>query len=90
MIANEPASGYNLPPGCLDDDIERAYGGEAHPCAECRHCDWSDALGCLVCVPRLEDAAAGLEGGRLRPRHVLAAVEGAVVDGCDGCGRFEW
>ena len=49
MIENEPISGYNLPPGCLDDDIERAYGGERYYCSECRHCIESDELSCYVC-----------------------------------------
>ena len=32
----EPASGYNLPPGCFEHDID-AYFGEGKPtCAECK------------------------------------------------------
>ena len=51
MIENEPISGYNLPPGCLDDDIDRAYGGERRYCSECRHCIESDELDCCICAP---------------------------------------
>jgi len=33
----EPNSGYNLPPGCLDGDIDRRFGERGPTCAECRH-----------------------------------------------------
>ena len=90
MIENEPISGYNLPPGCLDDDIERAYGGERHYCSECRHCIESDELSRHVCGPKLKDAVAELKGTRRRsPRYILAAVEDAVVDESDCCADFE-
>ena len=90
MIENEPISGYNLPPGCLDDDIERAYGGERRYCAECRHCAGSDALDCCVCELKLKDAVAELKGAQRRsPRYILAAVEDAVVDESDCCAGFE-
>jgi hypothetical protein len=36
-------AGWNLPPGCTDADIERAYGGEG-PCAVC-----GQALEACVC-----------------------------------------
>ena len=37
MCDNEPGSGYNLPPGCFEHDID-AYFGEGKPtCAECKH-----------------------------------------------------
>ena len=37
MTSYEPASGYNLPPGCFEHDID-AYFGEGKPtCAECKH-----------------------------------------------------
>lgn len=37
MTNHEPTSGYNLPPGCFEHDID-AYFGEGKPtCAECRH-----------------------------------------------------
>lgn len=90
MTEYEPASGYNMPPGCFDDDIDRAFGGERRYCSECRHCIESDELGCCVCAPRLADAAAGLDGTRRwSPRHIIAAVEDASVyeDGC--CAGFE-
>lgn len=36
MTSYEPASGYNLPPGCFEHDID-AYFGEGKPtCAECK------------------------------------------------------
>lgn len=86
----EPASGYNLPPGCLDSDIERAYGAGRHRCGECMHCIESDALGCLVCAVRLAGAVAGLDGARRRsPECILAAVEGAATDEGDCCAYFE-
>ncbi len=35
MTNHEPPSGYNLPPGCFEHDID-AYFGEGKPtCAEC-------------------------------------------------------
>lgn len=91
MCGHEPPSGWNLPPGCFDGDIDREFGGERRCCGECRHCIDSGALGCLICAPRLRDAVAGLEGARRRsPGHILAAVEGAAVDGCGRCPEFEW
>lgn len=87
---DEPPSGYNLPPGCLDADIERAFGAEWRRCGECRHCIESDWLGRCVCGPRLADAVAGLGGARrLSPGHILAAVEGAATDEWDCCADFE-
>lgn len=36
MDGYEPASGFNLPPGCSEADVDRAMGyGEAAPCGEC-------------------------------------------------------
>ena len=90
MTEYEPASGYNMPPGCFDGDIDREFGGERRYCGECRHCIESDELDRCVCAPRLADAAARLEGAQRRsPRYILAAVEDAVVyeDGC--CAGFE-
>ena len=90
MAENEPASGYNLPPGCLDGDIDRAFGGEGRRCSLCRHSIESDELDCRVCAPRLADALAGLGGAQRRsPGHVLAAVEGASVYEDDCCAGFE-
>lgn len=90
MNGYEPASGYNLPPGCFDDDIERAFGAEGRHCGECRHCIDSDELDRRICGPKLADAIARLEGTRRRsPRHILAAVEDAAVDECDRCPEFE-
>lgn len=90
MTEYEPASGYNMPPGCFDGDIERAFGGERRRCGECRHCIESDGLDCLICGPKLEDAIAGLEGARRRsPEYILAAVEDASVCEDDCCAGFE-
>ena len=37
MLESKPISGYNLPPGCCEHDID-AYFGEGTPiCAECKH-----------------------------------------------------
>ena len=86
----EPDCGYNLPAGCFDDDIDRAYGGERRYCSECRHCIESDELDCCVCGPKLREAVAKLKGTqRWTPRYILAAVEDAVVDDSDCCADFE-
>ena len=90
MVENEPASGYNLPPGCLDDDIERAFGAEGRCCGECRHCIESDALDRCFCGVGIAAALAKLEGAQRRePRYILAAVEDATTDECDCCADFE-
>ena len=90
MIENEPISGYNLPPGCLDDDIDREFGGERRYCSECRHCIESDTLDCRICTPKLAEAVAKLKGTQRRsPGYILAAVEDAVTDDSDCCGGFE-
>ena len=90
MAADEPASGYNLPPGCLDGDIDRAFGQVERRCGECRHCIWSGELDRCVCGLRLDKALAGPGGTRrLPPGHILAAVEGAVTDEWDCCAAFE-
>ena len=89
MTGYEPVSGYNLPPGCLDDDIERAFGTEGRHCGECRHCIESDGLDRCICGPKLADAIAKLKGTRRRsPRYILAAVEDAIIDECDCCEDF--
>lgn len=90
MIENEPISGYNLPPGCLDDDIDRAYGGERRYCSECKHCIESDELDCCICALTLADAMAQLKGTqRWSPRYILAAVEDAIIYENDYCADFE-
>lgn len=90
MIGNEPISGYNLPPGCLDDDIDRAYGGERRYCGECRHCIESDELDRCICALTLADAMARLKGAQRRsPKYILAAVEDAVTDEGGCCPEFE-
>ena len=86
----EPASGYNLPPGCFDDDIDRVFGSERRYCSECRYWMDSDELGCNVCELKLKDAVASLRGTqRWTPRYILAAVEDAVIDDSDCCADFE-
>lgn len=90
MIDNESDCGYNLPPGCFTEDIDRAYGGERRYCSECRHCIESDELDCHACGLKLKDALAELKGTqRWTPRYILAAVEDAVVDDGDCCADFE-
>lgn len=90
MADYEPASGYNLPPGCFDKDIEREFGGERRYCSECRHCIVSDELDCCVCAPKLADAVAKLKGTqRWSPKYILAAVEDAVIYEDDCCASFE-
>lgn len=90
MAGYEPASGYNLPPGCFDKDIDREFGGERRYCSECRHCIESDELDCCVCGLKLKDAIAELKGTqRWSPKYILAAVEDAVTDECDCCPEFE-
>ena len=90
MSDYEPASGFNLPPGCFDDDIDREFGGERRYCSECRHCIVSDELDCCICAPKLADAIAKLKGSqRWSPRYFIAAVEDAVIDECDCCADFE-
>lgn len=90
MCGYEPPSGYNLPPGCFDDDIERAFGAERRCCSECRHRIESDELDRCICGIALADAVAKLEGTRRRsPRYILEAVEDAVTDECDCCPKFE-
>lgn len=86
----EPISGYNLPPGCLDGDIDRAYGGERRYCTECRHCIESDELDRCICAHALADAVARLKGMQRRsPKYILAAVEDAITDEGDCCPEFE-
>ena len=90
MTGYEPASGYNLPPGCFDDDIGRAFGGERRYCSECRHCIESDELDRCICRPKLADAVARLKGAQRRsPRYIIAAVEDAIIDEGDCCADFE-
>lgn len=86
----EPISGYNLPPGCLDDDIDRAYGGERRYRSECKHCIVSDELDCCICAPKLADAVAKLKGTqRWSPKYILAEVEDAFIYEDDCCAGFE-
>ena len=38
MCDNEPGSGYNLPPGCLDGDPRAPWNREEpRTCGECSH-----------------------------------------------------
>ena len=57
MTNHEPPSGYNLPPGCFEHDIDAYFGDGKPTCAECEfmreYCcdygictrDFSDAFG---------------------------------------------
>lgn len=90
MTGYEPASGYNLPPGCFDDDIERAFGSERRYCSECRHCIESDELDCCICEVDLADAIAKLKDTQcLSPKYILAAVEDATTNEANCCTDFE-
>lgn len=90
MIDNEPASGYNLPPGCFDKDIGCDACGERRYCVECKHCIESDTLDCCICAPKLADAVAKLKGTqRWSPKYILAAVEDAFTYEDDCCVDFE-
>lgn len=90
MIENEPISGYNLPPGCLDDDIDRAFGAERRYCSECKHCIESDELDGCICEIDLADAIAKLKGTqRWSPKYILAAVEDATTNEDNCCADFE-
>jgi hypothetical protein len=90
MTEYEPASGYNLPPGCFDKDIEREFGGERRYCSECRHCIVSDELDCCICDVDLANAISKLQGAQRRsPRYIIAAVEDATTNEGDCCAGFE-
>lgn len=90
MADYEPASGYNMPPGCFEKDIDRDACGERRYCVECRHCIESDELDCCVCEVDLADAIAKLQGAQRRsPKYILAAVEDAFIYEDDCCADFE-
>lgn len=90
MCDYEPASGFNLPPGCFEDDVDREFGGERRYCSECRHLVESDALDHCVCMLMLKRGISKLRGThRWMPECILAAVEDAVVDEGDCCAEFE-
>lgn len=94
MTEYEPVSGYNLPPGCFDDDIDREFGAERRYCSECRHCIGSDELDCCICGLKLKEAVAGLKGTqRWTPKYILAAVEDSIVPDdsyyADDCCEWE-
>lgn len=90
MTEYEPASGYNLPPGCFDKDIEREFGGERRYCSECKHCLVSDELDRCVCEVDLADAIAKLQGAQRRsPKYIIAAVEDATTNEGNCCADFE-
>lgn len=55
MTSYEPASGYNLPPGCFERDIDGHFGGPGQTCGDCSHllegcCDYG------ICELELEEA----------------------------------
>lgn len=90
MTEYEPASGYNLPPGCFEHDIDAYFGAERRYCSECRHCIESDELDRCICGPKLAEAIAKLQGAQRRsPRYILAAVEDATTNEGNCCADFE-
>lgn len=45
MRDHEPASGWNLPPGCFEDDVDRAFGPAPRRCRDCG--EWAECpCGC--------------------------------------------
>lgn len=71
MTSYEPASGYNLPPGCFERDIDGHFGGPGQTCGDCSHllegcCDFG------ICGLEFEEA---FEEQQARER--LAAWEAA-------------
>lgn len=55
MLDSRPISGYNLPPGCFEHDIDAYFGDGKPTCAECKHmieccCDYE------VCDLEYQDA----------------------------------
>ena len=90
MFDRELDSGWNLPPGCFEDDIDSAFGGERHSCAECMHCIESGILDCCVCELDLADALAKLAvQQRWSPQGILTAVEDATTNEGYTCAKFE-
>lgn len=90
MCDYEPASGFNLPPGCFEEDVDREFGGERRYCGDCAHAVESDMICGSVCCLKLKRALTGLKGTqRWTPRCILAVVEDAVVDEGDCCAEFE-
>lgn len=94
MTSCEPASGYNLPPGCFERDIDGHFGGPGQTCGDCSHllegcCDFG------ICELEFEEA---FEEQQARER--LAAWEAAcwsrdwIVDNYkdmqeDSCPKWE-
>lgn len=71
MTSYEPASGYNMPPGCFERDIDVRFVGPGQTCGECSHllegcCDFG------ICELEFEEA---FEEQQARER--LAAWEAA-------------
>lgn len=90
MCDYEPASGFNLPPGCFEEDVDREFGGERRYCCECAHAVESDMICGSVCCLKLKRALTGLKGTqRWTPKCILAVVEDAVVNEGDYCTEFE-
>lgn len=75
MIDDRPTSGYNLPPGCFEHDID-AYFGEGKPtCAECKHmvefcCDYG------ICIRECQEALSSEFSGD-RDLIELSPLDGA-------------
>lgn len=71
MTSYEPASGYNLPPGCFERDIDGHFGGTGPTCGDCSHllegcCDFG------ICELEFEEAF-----DEQQARERLAAWEAA-------------
>lgn len=86
MDGYEPASGFNLPPGCSETDVDRAMGyGEAAPCGECAEavdvcCDY------CVCGRELAEWEASNPGASPREAVEWARdhLRDIQEDGCRG------
>lgn len=92
MTSHEPASGWNLPPGCRDEDIDREFG-RVPTCGDCSHllegcCDFG------ICGLEFEDAFEEQQAREpLAPRESAEWAFGWIVDNYkdmqeDTCRRF--
>lgn len=93
MTSYEPASGYNLPPGCFERDIDGHFGGPGPTCGDCSHllegcCDFG------ICELEFEEAFDERQAREpLAPRESAEWAFGWIVDNYkdmqeDACRRF--
>lgn len=72
MAYHEPGSGWNLPPGCFDDDPDAPWNRVDEPaCGDCAHC----IEGCCdygICELEFEEAFSAQEA-----KEPMAAWEAA-------------